>query len=354
MQVKKSLVFVSVLAVVLAGAVVLPAVNSNMASYNFEMITPAEVSAQPGTHVTVDCGVLVTGMYWLHNFDITLSGLGYNYTVTPAHFQDVRILREWNPTAGVYRVPDNFTVGIDVPAGASGVYMVSLTGTEHHSWRQVTNSTYFILRVGSAAQNATAPQLTVSDILVPETIKEFQPFNLTFKIDNSVAIPTAATVTVSLPKEWQADATSRTFTVPASGSVLGAFRIVPTTTAGSVSLMIEYPFKNQIINFTKVGPYLVPGENVTTTTAASNQTGGSLGVLGGAFAALGSFFSGAFGSTGGAYDSYLTPITIGIIVILVIVIVWLLGGIFKIMQGGRGKPEATKQCDAPDVELKAV
>lgn len=347
------MIFVSAMAIILAGALVLPAVNSSMTSYSFEIITPAEVSAQPGTHVTVDCGVLVTGMYWLHNFDITISDLGYNYTVTPAHFQDVRILREWNPTAGVYRVPDNFTVGIDVPAGASGVYMVTLTGTEHQSWRQVTNSTYFVLRVGAAAQNATAPQLTISDILVPETVKEFEPFNLTFKIDNNAAVATAATVTVALPKEWQTDAASKTFTVPASDSVLGAFRIVPTTTAGSVSLMIEYPFKNQIINFTKVGPYLVPGENATTTTVASNQTGG-LGMLGGAFAALGSFFSGAFGSTGGAFDSYLTPITIGIIVILVIVIVWLLGGIFKIMQGGRGEPETTKQCDATGVELKAV
>jgi hypothetical protein len=356
MRVNKSLFLVSVIAALAAGALVLPAVNSALTFYSFEIITPAEVLAQPGTQVTVDGGVLVTGMYWMHDFNLTVEGLPYGYTIKPAHMDDVPILRDWNPQQGVFRVPNNFTLKMDIPANASGVYIVSITGTEHRSFRQVTNGTYFVLKVGKAAQNATAAsQLQVSDILVPEAIKEFEPFNLTFKVDNNAAVKTAATITLVMPKEWQSDATSKTFSIEASGSAIGSFRIVPTTAAGEVSLMIEYPFKNQIINFTKTGPYLIPGENVTTTTKPSQPSGGSLGVIGGAVSAFTSFVSGALGSAGTQYDSWLTPITIGIIVILVIVIVWLLGGIFKLVQaGGRGEPESIKQVDVSSAELKSV
>jgi len=363
MRVKKSLLLVSAVVFLAIGALVLPTLsNSARTFYSFELRVPDEVVAQPGTEVTVDGGVLVTGMYWLHDFDIKIDGLPYEYTITPAHLEDVRILREWNPVDGVFRVPENFTLEIKLPADASGVHIVSINGTEHRSWRQVSNSTYFVLKVGTAVLNATqTPQLGISDILVPEMIKEFEPFTMSFKIDNNAPVKTAAIVSLQMPKDWQADAASKTFSVNAGDSTIGSFRIVPTTSAGTISLFVEYALKDKVINFTKVGPYLVPGEKVkpSTTTAKPSveqpSAGGSLGIIGGAFSALSSFVGSALGSAGVQFDSWLTPITIGIIVILVIVIVWLLGGIFKIVQsGGRGEPESIKQADVSGAELKTV
>lgn len=346
MKLEKSLFLVSVAAFLAVSAFMLPTLsNSARTFYMFELQVPDEVLAQPGEEVTVDGGILVTGMYWLHNFDLKVEGPDYEYAVTPSHFDEVRILREWNPIDGVFRVPVNFTVNIKVPSGASGSHIVAITGTEYQSFRQITNSTYFVLKVGTAAQNATqAPQLEISDILVPETIKEFEPFTLSFKIDNKAPLKTAAVVSLQMPKEWQSDAASKTFSVEAGDSTVGSFSIIPTTSAGAVSLVVEYPFKDKVINFTKVGPYLVPGEKVkptTTTSAGQPAAGEPFGVIGGAISAFTGFISSALG--GGAYDSYVTSITIGIIIVLVIVIVWLLGGIFKLVQSGdRGEPEAMK------------
>jgi len=363
MIIKKQFVLISAIVFLAVAAAVLPALSiSARTFYSFELLVPDEVVAQPGTEVTVDGGVLVTGMYWMHDFDIKIDGLPYEYNITPAHWEDVRILRDWNPVDGVFRVPENFTLKIKLPADASGAHIVSINGTEHRSFRQVSNSTYFVLKVGAAVLNATqAPQLAISDILLPEMIKEFEPFTMSFKIDNNVPVKTAAIVSLHMPEDWQADATSKTFSVEAGDSTIGSFRIVPTTSAGTISLFVEYPLKDKMMNFTKVGPYLVPGEKVkpsTTTTepSAEQPSAGGLGIIGGAFSALGSFVSGALGSVGTQYDSYLTPITIGIIVVLVIVIVWLLGGIFKIVQSGeRVKPEKMKsQADVSPVELKNV
>lgn len=355
MRVRKSLVLISAVIFLAVGALMLPAVNSALAYYRFSILTPAEVIAEPGAPVTIDGGVLVTGMYWLHQFNITVSGLPFSYTMTPSYWQDAPILREWNPQQGVFRVPNNFTLTMNIPSDASGVYMVTLTGTEHQSWRQATNSTYFVLRVGAAGRNATVPSMMdITDIIVPDIINESQPFNLTFKIDNNAPARTAATVGVLIPKEWKADAMSKTFSIGANSSEIGVFTITPTTPSGNVSLVVSYPFNNTVISFTKVGPYLITGENMSATTTTTVPSGGAIGVLSGAISALVSFVNAAFGGAG-ANNSYLAPITIGVIIILVIVIIWLLGGIFKVVQSGRKEPEKMKsQADIPAPELKTV
>jgi len=338
MRVKKSYLLISL--AVLLGVMfsVAPLISqSRMTFYSFEINVPDEVVANPGDNATVDGGILVTGMYWLHNFNLTVSGLpeGYEYKIKPSWFENVRILREWNPQQGVYRIPDKFQILIHVPTDATGTQVVSVTGQEHQSFRQVSNSTYFALKIGGTPQE---PFLNVSDILVPELIKESEPFNLTFKLDNKAPINASATVSIIIPDEWQSDQTSMNLSVKANDSAFGVFKIIPTTEAGTISLFVEYPFKNQIINFTKVGPYLIPGENITktTTTQPSNQTQGIIGIIG-------SFVA--------SFATQLNPVLIGIIIILVVVIVWLVIGIFKTVRSkgkgkgagaGRGEPEKMK------------
>lgn len=317
-------------------------VQSRMTYYSFEIIVPDEVNANPGDEVEVEGGILVTGMYWLHKFNLTVDGVPYDYKLEPASWQDVRILREWNPTKGVYRVPEKFKLIIDVPSDAKGAHLITLKGQEHHSFREVANETYFILTIGGAQAKVN---LSVSDIVVPEMIKDYEPFNLTFKLENLGALDIASTVSVRIPESWTVDKPSVTLRVKGSSFELGTFTITPTKEAGEVSLFVEYPFKNQIINFTKIGPYLVPGKELPTTTTTTAQPQPFYMPIANFVYSLARPVIARFESAAGVYTM---PITIGVIIVLLIIIVWILAGMLKFVKvkGGRGTPESTKAIEA--------
>ena len=80
--------------------------ESRRTFYSFEIILPEEVEAVPGEQITVDGKILVTGIYWLHNFNLEASGISYDYEITPEWWEHVRILRSWNSDIGVFREPD--------------------------------------------------------------------------------------------------------------------------------------------------------------------------------------------------------------------------------------------------------
>lgn len=330
------------------GMVALPFLaQSRMTFYSFGMSVPDEVNANPGVTVDVEGEILVTGMFWLHNFDLTVSGLDYDYEIEPAWWEHVRILREWNPQQGVFRVPEKFKLTINVPEDASGAHIVTITGQEHHSFREVSNETYFVLTIGGAPAQVN---LSISDILVPEMIKEYEPFNLTFKIDNAGAIDIAATVSMSVPEDWEVDEASKTIQVKGGSSEIDMFTIIPTTTSGEISLFVEYPFKGEVINFTKVGPYLVPsGELPTTTTTAAPSF----------YAPIANFIyyltSPIIGSFESLVGSYAVPAMVGIIVILLIIIIWIISGMFKFVRSkSRSEPESmeTKDTETKNKETK--
>lgn len=315
-------------------------VQSRMTYYTFEIIVPDEVNANPGEKLEVEGGILVTGMYWLHKFNLTVDGVPYDYKLEPAWWQDVRILREWNPKQGVYRVPEKFKITIDVPSDAKGAHLITLKGQEHHSFREVSNETYFILTIGGAPAKVN---LSVSDIVVPEMIKDYEPFNLTFKLNNLGALDVASTVSVRIPEDWKTDKASITMRVKGSSSETGMFTITPTKEAGEVSLFVEYPFKGQIINFTKIGPYLVPGKELPTTTTTQPQP--FYIPIANFVYSLASPLIKRFEAAAGIYT---LPITIGVIIVLLIIIVWILAGMLRFVRakGGRGEPESTKQIEA--------
>ncbi len=322
------------------GLLVLPFLaQSRMTFYSFEIIVPDEVNANPGDTVVVDGEILVTGMYWLHMFDMTVEGLPYDYEIEPDWEEHVRILREWNPEQGVYRVPETFKMTIDIPEDAIGAHLVTITGQEHHSFREISNETYFVLAIGGAP---TQVNLSVSDILVPEMIDEYEPFNLTFKIDNEGALDIAATISVLMPEEWQVDESSQTMQIEGDSSVLGTFEIIPTTTAGEVSILVEYPFKGEIVNFTKAGPYIEPGAEVTPE---SKPFYAPLSELVGQMVKM-------FESIGG---DYTIPIIIGTIMVLLMVIFWILSGMFKFVRAkGAAEPETMEQVETTGVQIKEV
>ena len=346
---------ISVAIVVMISLAAMPLVaKSRMAFYSFEMTMPEEVMAVPGETVEVEGEILVTGFYWLHNFDLTLTGLPYDYELEPEWWEHVRILRDWNPDDGLFRVPETFTLSIDVPADATGSHIVTVTGQEHHSFREISNFTYFVLRTeGEPIQ----PQLSISDILVPEEIDEYEPFQLTFKVNNEGPIDTMATVSIVVPEDWQVDEPSQDITIKSGEAAASAFSIIPTTTPGEVSLLVEYPFREEVITFTKAGPYLIPVGATTTTGPEGNVSEPILSqLIGYASGLLESITEGFEGLAG----PYATSIIMGIIFVLFVIIVWLIFDILKFVRtrrevepkevndkgGGKGKTKATDSPEA--------
>jgi hypothetical protein len=332
---KKKISMIFALFAVLSLCAVPLATQSRTAFYSFEIQLPDEVSAQPGQDVVVEGGVLVSGMFWLHDFNLTATGMPYEYEISPSWFESVRIIRSWNPTDGLFRTPDRFNITIHVPENAYGSYIVLVNGQEHRSYSQVQNSSYFVLNVGGAVE----PQIEITDILVPETIDVNEPFTMTFKVNNKAPLDSATTISAILPEGWKADSSSKTISVKAQSSSSEKFIIVPTTTSGTVSLLVEYPFKGKVLNFTKEGPYLVPGGE--TQTQGESQS---------IFTILGNFVM----SVKNYAEGSLSPVLIGLIVVLLIIIAWLSLGIYKTLSSkdGSGKNEPEKM-DKPDKGDKA-
>lgn len=310
--------------------------RSRMTFYSFEVILPEEVEAMPGEDVTIDGGILVTGFYWLHRFELTVSGLPYEYGVEPEWEEHVRILREWNPEQGVYRVPEKFQLNINVPEDATGSYIVTVTGQEHHSFREVSNFSYFVLRI---AGEPIRPQLTISEILVPEEITEYEPFQLAFRVNNEGPIDAVATISVVVPEEWEVDEPTQTLTIEKNDSTASAFSIIPTTTAGEVSLVVEYPFREEIIKFTKAGPYLIPTGATTTTLPPEEKPVSLLDQIVGYASAL---FDAAVAKFESIAGPYATSIVMGVIFVLFIIVVWLILDIIRFTKREKKKPEKMK------------
>ncbi|MDI6798813.1 MAG: hypothetical protein QMD12_02335 [Candidatus Aenigmarchaeota archaeon] len=217
---------------------------------------PEEIFVSPGDEVIINGTILNTGWWWLHDFNLTVTGLpkDYNYTVEPKWFEHVRILREWNPQQGVYRVPEKFSIIIKTPENASGIYLINVTGQEFQSWKRVSNSSLFILRVKAHS----LANFTITDIVVPETVVEFTPFNISFSVNNTGLTAGQINISVEIPEDWNISEKTKSLTVEAGGSLPVEFEITPTNTSGQIVIFAEYPYRETILNITKVGPILIP------------------------------------------------------------------------------------------------
>lgn len=311
--------------------------TSHPAFYAFSLVVPEEVMANPGETVPVDGEIYVTGIWWLHKFNLTIENLQYDYEVIPDYWQDVKIIREWNPTEGLYKAPEKFQIKIRVPEDAYGVQIPVITGQEHHSFKQVSNSTYFVLKISGEAP-PVEHALTVSDIVVPETIEEGVPFDITFTVNNEGDEATTATISITMPEGWGVDKETQLVAIEAKQSAVGKFVLTPSEAAGEVSLFIEYPYRETILNLTRVGPTLTPTVPETTTTLVEKTP----------FEKLIDDIKGIMSPITGPMAPILTPITIGVVILLLVIIVWLLVGIINYYRT-RPKPKKkkkTKQLEA--------
>lgn len=220
----------------------------------FIITLPSMVEASPGETVVVNGSILNIGLYWLRNFNITVKGLPEDFEVKliPEKLDVVRILRAWDPEKGVYRVPEEFKIQIKVPENASGAHLLTVTGKEWFSWRKVENSTLLALKI------VTPPKLSLSDIVVPEKVVEFEPFNISFEVKNEGAANQTVSLKVIAPQDWKVEPAVQDLTVEGLSSRLVVFTLIPTNTSGTISIFMEYPYRAQILNMTKTGPFIVP------------------------------------------------------------------------------------------------
>jgi len=291
--------------------------------YSFEIGLPDEVTVLPGETKEVEGKITVTGMYWLHLFELECAGTGYDVEFDPSFWEHVRIVRGWNSETGLVRLPETFTMTISVPEDAEeSSTLVVVRGQEHHSFREVSNTTQFVLNIGESQME---PYVEIKDLVIPEFIDEDIPFELSFLVENVAPVDTEITVRAIMPDTWQSDESSKTFVVGSNSSINETFTIIPTTESGTVSLVIEYPFKGDVINLTKTGPYLIPGEEATGEPS-------SFGIVGRFFSSITGFTVGVVDSVSGSMgDRFSVPILICIIVILVILIAWLIKNIMAIV-----------------------
>lgn len=318
--------------------------KSKKTSYSFEITMPEEVRANPGQTVTVEGEILVTGFFWLHNFELSADGLPYDYTIDPEWWEHVRILRDWNSEDGIVYVPEKFEMEIQVPSDATGSHIVTVTGQEHHSFREISNYTFFILKVGD---EPLEPQVQIADLLVPEKVDPEVPFKMTYRLSNEGPVDVQATVTPIMPDDWQIDKAEHTVTVGKGEDASGVFEITPTLTPGPVSLRLEYEIAGESFTSTKSGPYMVPtGATTTTTTGEESKP---------LLVQIREYLDNAFGSTtgmfGGIENVYVRSAIIGAIFVLVLIIIWLIVDIIRFTtkeskeeEGDKKKePEKTKE-----------
>lgn len=234
--------------------------NSITPFRGFIMALPDQINAQPGDTVVVNGSLLNIGYYWLHDFNLTYNGLPSDFQVnfTPSYWESLMTIRAWDPVNGLYKVPVPFNMTIKIPATASGAYAINITGQEFQSWKQIQNSSVFVLKVGGNATPVSAQgTISVSQLIVPESIEEFQPFNVTFNLVNSGNQNQTANVSLQAPADWTVTA-QQSVQVPVNNSVPVVFTVIPTATSGNLAVVLEYPYQQTIINVTQAGPYLVP------------------------------------------------------------------------------------------------
>jgi cell division protein FtsL len=241
--------------------------NSITPYRGFIMALPDQVDAQPGQEILVNGSLMNIGFYWLHEFNLTYSGLPSDFQVnfTPQYWEHLMTIRAWDNVNGTYKVPVPFSMTIKIPDTAAGAYAINVTGQEFQSWKQIHNSTVFVLRVGGNVTAVSAQgTISITELIVPEMIEEFKPFNVTFNLVNSGYTNQTANVSLQAPADWTVTA-GQSIEVPTNSSVPVIFSVIPTATSGNLAVILGYPYQQTVINITRAGPYLVP---TTTGTEA--------------------------------------------------------------------------------------
>jgi hypothetical protein len=224
----------------------------------FSLSMPQVVEVAAGQQVTINGSILNFGLYWLHHFNLTVSGVpdSYSPTLTPNYFPDLRILRDWDPVKGLHYVSQPFNLTLTIPNDSSGAYTVTISGQEYFSSKHITNSTSFILKVTGGAP--VQPSISISDIFLPSNVVASTPFNITFDVMNEGTVDVLGNVSVNVPQGWGVNPALKAMTLRSNSSEAVIFTLTPANNSGDISVMVQYSFLGESFSATKEGPTVTP------------------------------------------------------------------------------------------------
>ncbi|MEM7825487.1 MAG: CARDB domain-containing protein [Candidatus Aenigmatarchaeota archaeon] len=203
---------------------------------------PLEVEGFSGEEVIVSGKIYSKGT-WMRKVFVYVEGLPFVYTIEPNYFDAIALNK-----------PSEFKIKIKIPDNLEEekVYLVTVKAQETYTAYAVEGKSTFKLKAKPKAE------FSLSRILYPQEIIQNQSFSLNVTVENSGNKEEVANIFLKVPEGWNyEDGITSVKLKPGEASTL-SFNITPSNTTGSVSVIIQYPYKDSILNVTKLGPILSP------------------------------------------------------------------------------------------------
>jgi len=269
------------------------------------------IEAKPGETVIVNGSITNVGRKWILQLKL-YSNCPFEHELNPSYFKELAVRWGWDPEIGSFRKPESFTLKIKIPENASGEYKINITGQEIFSPLKVTNSTSFVLNV----KPELVANISILEVKFPEEVTEGEPFKVTLVVTNEGNKVEAANITLDAPTDWNVSERMQYLGIEPNVTRDVVFTVVPTTTAGNVTVYLQYPH----VKIVKAGPYLTPLE----APKEIPKTG---------FQALIEWVTG------------YSPIVAGVVILVVVIVAWKIASSYK-FKVVRGKEEKIVQTSA--------
>ncbi len=282
---------------------------------NFILGVP-DVDAYPGDNVTIAGNITNTGIWTVRQINLSLQNLPYKFELNPNLFEELRILRDWNPEQGVFRLPNHFAITIFVPQNATGAHLVKVNAQEMWSPHQISNSTQFILKV------LGIPKISASELSVPSKVTRFESFTVSFDLKNEGIAPAIVNTTLNVPGDWQVSEKDKQITIGGNFSEKVSFTVTPSGSPGTISVKAAYEFRGSVTNITKTSSLITPIAPIVIEEPKPVEKPKPTGL-----AAFVEFVKG------------LSPIIVGILVLILIIIIWNFYKIISVLSKKKKKPE---------------
>lgn len=205
---------------------------------------PEEVEGFSGEEITI-YGKISSKGTWMRNVFIYVEGLPFAYTIEPNYIDTIPLTQ-----------PSDFQIKIKIPENLEEekVYIVNIIAQETYTAYKIEGKATFKLMVKPTAE------FSLSRILYPQEILENQTFSINVTVENKGNKEETANISLKIPEGWVYEDGIKSVTLKPGESSTLSFNIVPSNLTGSVSVIMEYPYKDSVANFTSFGPILTPAK----------------------------------------------------------------------------------------------
>lgn len=237
---------------------------ARLLNLTFDMDSKFEV--MPGQTLVVNGKLFNTGYLWVYDLNLSVENLpdGFTASIEPNYTKVFKRLYTFPEGPRGIPKPLNFTLTVKVPENltkliydfnitASGVFKRYIPDEmKYRIFGSVERYQRIVLKV------LPQPRFNVTDIEIPEEVITGEPFNISMIVTNYGNVAETANISVDVPVNWTVEEKTKSVHLDAGENTTVLFTIIPGNTSGNVSILWSYPFNATIINFTQVGPYLVP------------------------------------------------------------------------------------------------